>query len=93
MKYEGMFIINPQLSDEDTDKVVEAIQEEIKKNKGAVANINRIGRQHMSYPIRKFKDGYYILLDFQGEGDLIGKILGKYRINDNILRNLILKKH
>lgn len=90
--YEGMFIINPQLSDEDAEKVIEAIQEEIKKGNGEVTNINRMGRQHMAYPVKKFQDGYYILLDFQGEGGLIGKIQAKYRINDNILRNLILKK-
>lgn len=91
-KYEGMFIINPKLSDEDTEKVIETIQEEVKKNNGEIANIDRIGRQHLAYPIKKFQDGYYLLLNFQGDGDLIGKILGKYRINDNILRNLILKK-
>lgn len=90
--YEGMFIINPQLSDEDTEKVIETIQEEIKKSKGEIANIERIGKQHLSYPIKKFQDGYYLLLSFQGEGDFISKIKAKYKINNNILRILILKK-
>lgn len=90
--YEGMFIINPQLSDEGAEKVIESIQEEIKKNSGEVADINRLGRQRLSYPIKKFSEGYYILLNFKGDGGLVGKILAKYKINDNILRNLILKR-
>ena len=91
--YEGMFIINPELSDEDRGKVVDSIQEEIKKNDGNVLNANPIGTQHLAYPVGKFKDGYYLLLNFKGDGPLIKKITVKYRINENILRNLFLKKH
>lgn len=90
--YEGMFIVNPQLSDGDTEKLVDVIQEEIKKNNGEIINVDNIGRQHMAYPIKKFQDGYYLLIQFKGEGSLVEKIKAKYRINDNVLRTLILQK-
>ena len=91
-KYEGMFILNPQLSDEEMDKLIENVQQEIKKNSGEIGEVKRVGRQHMSHKIKKFQEGYYLLIDFKGEGDIIEKTLSKYRINDNILRNLVLKK-
>lgn len=90
--YEGMFIINPKISDEDVQGVVSAIQDEITKNDGKILQVQAIGRQHMAYPIKRFKEGYYLLLNFEGSGNLVPKILPKYRINDNILRNLITKK-
>lgn len=90
--YEGMFIINPQLADEEIEKVITAVQDEIKKNNGEVAEVQKIGRQQLAYKIKKFREGYYFLLNFNGEGDLIDKVISKYRINENILRNLILER-
>jgi small subunit ribosomal protein S6 len=90
--YEGMFIINPQLSDEETAKIVSFIQDEITKNGGKILQVQIMGKQHLAYPIKKFKEGHYLLLNFSGDGKLIQKILPKYRINENIIRNLILSR-
>lgn len=90
--YEGMFIINPQIPDDQISKVVASIQEEITKNGGRLLQVQSIGRQHLAYPIGKFKEGYYLLINFEGPGALIPKILPKYRINEDIIRQLILKK-
>lgn len=89
--YEGMFIVNPQLSDEEMGRAVSSIQDEITKNGGKILQLQDMGKQHLAYPIKKFKEGHYLLLHFSGSGDLISKILPKYRINENIVRNLILK--
>lgn len=90
--YEGMFIINSQISDDEIGRIVTSIQDEITKNGGKILQVQSIGKQHLSYPIRRFKEGYYILLNFSGDGSLIPKILPKYKINENIIRNLIIKK-
>lgn len=90
--YEGMFIINPEITDDNIGKVVASVQEEITKNGGRILQVQAMGKQHLAYPIKKFKEGYYILLQFSGDGGLIPKILPKYRINENIIRNLIINK-
>lgn len=90
--YEGMFIINSQISDDEIAKVVSSIQDEITKNGGKILQVQAIGKQHLAYSIKKFKEGYYLLLNFEGDGQLIHKILPKYKINDNIIRELILSK-
>lgn len=90
--YEGMFIINPQIPDDQISRVVSSIQDEITKNGGRILQVQSMGKQHLAYPIGKFKEGYYLLLNFEGGGGLIPKILPKYRINEDIIRNLILKK-
>jgi len=90
--YEGMFILNPQLSDDETAKVVASIQEEITKNAGRITQVQIMGRLHLAFPIKKHKEGNYLLLNFGGDGSLLKKILPKYRINENILRNLIIKR-
>lgn len=90
--YEGIFIINPQIPDEEIGRVVTSIQDEIIKNGGKILSVQSIGKQHLSYPIKRFKEGYYILLNFSIDGGLIPKILPKYRINENIIRNLLIKK-
>lgn len=90
--YEGMFIINPQLSDDEREKVINEVQDEINKNNGKVLNIDHMGIQHLAYSINKCNDGYYILVKFQSAPDAIDKLTARYKINGNILRNLLIAK-
>lgn len=90
--YEGMFVINPQIAENEISRIVTLIQDEITKNGGKILQAVNMGKQHLAYPIKKHKEAYYILLNFSGSGELIPKILPKYRINEDIIRNLIIKK-
>jgi len=51
------------------------------------------GKKSLAYPIRKKKTGYYCLFLFNGDGDL-SPVFDKYvRLNDNILRHLIVQRN
>lgn len=89
--YEGMFILNPQLGDDETEKAIQEIQDEITKVDGQILHLKKMGRQNLAYPIRRFKEGYYILLYFTVHPETMERIKGKYRINEKILRYMILR--
>lgn len=90
--YEGIFIIKPDLN-EDTSKVVmDSIEEEIKKGQGTVETVNSWGKKRMAYRIKKFGEGLYYQVDFGVPPEALKDMDRKFRLNDSILRFMIIKK-
>lgn len=90
--YEGMFIFRPDLSQENFDKVLSHVQDIIGKNKGSVAEIKEWGKQRLAYPIKKYKEGIYYLINFHIIPDALDKIKKSFGLNESILRVLITVK-
>lgn len=91
--YEGMFIINPLLKVEETDKVVADLEGEIKKLKGEVKEARRFGKKTLAYPINKQKEGSYLLLYFRLDPAQLDAFTKKLHLNEQVLRHLILQSY
>lgn len=87
-----MYIIQTNLSDEETDKANDRIAEEIEKRGGAILERERIGKKRLAYPIRKSEDGAYYLMHFDLPPAEIGPLREAYRLHPRLLRFLILRK-
>lgn len=90
--YEGLFIISSTLAKEELEKTVSYLRDQIIKHKGSVDKIEDLGRKKMSYRISKQREGQYYLLNFKLEPELIKDVEHAYKLNDSILRVLIIKK-
>ncbi len=88
-KYEGLFILKPNLSDEEYGKLSAAVVEVITKNGGKVDAKEELGTRDLAYPIKKEKKGRYLLLYFTGEPRSITAMERIYKINESILRAVI----
>lgn len=89
--YEGMFILKPDLDKDSLDKLLSQAKELIEKNKGSIDQIKEWGKQKLAYPIEKYKEGVYYLLDFHIVPEAITKIRSVFSLNESILRILIVK--
>lgn len=89
-KYEAMFILRPDLKEEEVNLIAKQITEPITKNNGKVA-VSDVwsGKRRLCYPIKKHKDGIYYRVNFTVEPNAIESLKQGYRLNDNILRLLI----
>jgi small subunit ribosomal protein S6 len=91
-KYEAMFIIKPDLSEEEKKSVFDQIGEAVTKNKGV---INQAAvwseRKKLAFPIKKFQDGIYYLVNFDLGTQALEKIRYTYKLNESIIRLLIIK--
>lgn len=90
VNYEGMFIINSALGEDGIKKEVDKIKNLISKCKGKLVNEKEIGIKKLAYEINKKREGFYFLLYFTLKPEFIVKLENTFRINDNILRNLII---
>jgi len=91
-KYEVMFIIKPDLSDEDKKALFNQINDAVTKNQGTVSGGSVWTEKRKLYlPIKKCREGMYYLLNFSISPSSIKEIKHAYELNENILRVLITK--
>ena len=97
-KYEVMFIIKPDLKDEEKTAVMKHIKEQIAKQQGKVSTdqiwAERRKLAYDLFPIggqARFKEGMYYLVNFESEPSIIAPLRNNYSLNENILRFMILR--
>ncbi|MCK4946833.1 MAG: 30S ribosomal protein S6 [Candidatus Aureabacteria bacterium] len=91
--YEGMFIIDGKIADDDVQKATSQIEEQISSNNGKVIENKSIGRRQLAYEIKGCTEGTYVLIDFELNGVALKPIQEKLKLDQEILRSLILKKN
>ena len=64
-KYELMYIINPNLSEEETAAVVEKFKALVEQN-GTLEEMEEMGKRKLAYEINYISEGYYVLVKFPG---------------------------
>lgn len=90
--YEIMFIVKATLDETALSNVTKEVQKLITDNKSKVIEFKDMGRKKLAYPINKEVSGFYYLMNVEATHEVIGEFDRKLRINENILRHLILKK-
>lgn len=90
--YEIMFIVKSTLDDAAQKNTAKETQSLITDNKGKVIEFKEMGRKKLAYPIDKEVSGFYYLMNANANAETIKEFDRKLRINENILRHLILKK-
>lgn len=91
-KYEAMFIIKPDLSQEEQKALFNQINDAVSKNKGTVtAGSIWAEKRKLYFPIKKFQDGTYYLVNFSLPPLALKDIRHAYNLNEGILRVLITK--
>lgn len=89
-KYEGMFIVKPDLSEDEKKSLFAQIAEVIQKNNGKVTSANIWAEKRpLAYSIKKHREGTYYLMDFSSPPEAIGEIRYAFKLNEQILRVLI----
>lgn len=89
--YETMFIIKPTLQEGEIKTKIDFFKDIITKNEGVIETCLDMGMRNLAYEIKKNKRGYYFVIYFQSNPSLIAELERNYRINEDILRFLIVK--
>ena len=90
--YEGVFIIKADLSNELSKGVVAGLQELVTKNGGRVDGLQEWGKKRLAYKINKKHEGSYVILNFQLDSKHAKKLEQSLRLNDQLLRYLLINK-
>ncbi len=91
-KYEIMFIVKATLEENVIQNITKDVQKLISDNKGKVVDFKEMGRKKLAYPINKEVSGFYYLMNVEATKETISEFDRKLRINENVIRHLILNK-
>ena len=84
--YETVFIMNPVLSEDQVKETVKKFVDQIKANKGKITNEENWGLKKLKYTIQKKKTGFYYLIEFQADGQMINDFEVEFKREDRIIR-------
>src|SRR3954453_8027062 len=89
--YELMFIVRPDMTEEDVDKVISTIDAQITTGGGTVKNVERMGKRRLAYVVRNFADGLYILVTIDGPGSAIHEVERRLRVTEPVIKFITVR--
>ena len=89
--YETLYIINPNLSDEENSEVITKFNDLVEKKKGVAVRINEWGKRTLAYSIKKFNKGFYVLLQYCGDGSIVAEVERGMKLDERILQYQTVK--
>jgi small subunit ribosomal protein S6 len=89
--YEVMFIVRPDVGEEDLDKLVSTLESQVSAAGGAVKNVERMGKRRLAYVVRRFQEGTYILFTVEGGGAAIHEMERRLRVTEPVIKFLTVR--
>jgi small subunit ribosomal protein S6 len=84
--YEVVFVAAPTLTSEELDRFINHIQTVVEGKNGKVVKIDNWGKKALAYKIKRFREGYYVVLSIDGDGSAIAELERRFRVTDYIIR-------
>lgn len=89
--YELMVVLVPTLEEEAADALVTKIQEIVTNNGGEIVKTDKWGKRKLSYEINGHTEGFYVVINFQGEPQTAAELERVLKITDEVLRHLLIR--
>lgn len=90
-RYETLFIITPDSSDEELKTIFEKFQNVVTNRKGQILSYEEQGKKKLAYDIKKHGKGYYVQMDYLGPADIVAEVERNLRLDERILAYLTVK--
>ena len=90
--YEIGFILNPEVSEEQTRTILERIEQIVANYDGQVVKVNQWGRRRLAYPIEHHRDGFYVFIDTILTPETVAELDRTLKVSEEVLRHLIKRR-
>ena len=93
--YETVFILTPVLSDTQMKDAVDKFKKVLTDTGGEIVNDENWGLRKLAYPVNQKSTGFYHLIEFRGESEIVAALELEYRRDEKVMRFLttVLDKH
>jgi len=87
-KYETLYVLQPNLAEEQVDELIRTFEAIIPENKGTLIKTDKWGKKKLAYRIGRHWEGYYVLYEYDGDGDTQRELERRMRIHEDVMRHL-----
>lgn len=88
--YEALYIVQPDLADEEIQTVTDQTEKLVTDNGGVIVRSEAWGKRRLAYEVKHYNEGYYVLLRFQSKPEFIKDLERYFRLSDHIIRDLVV---
>ena len=92
-KYETMFILDPDITEEQVNSTVDRVKSIIENQNGEIESVDLGGIKKLAYEINKKNEGYFVLINFRSSEDVPKELYRNFKIMDFVIRDIIVKKN
>jgi small subunit ribosomal protein S6 len=89
--YEVMFIVRPDLPEEEMDRVISTVESSATTAGSTVKNVERMGKRRLAYKVRKFQDGIYVLMTLEGPGSALAELERRLRVTEPVIKFITVR--
>jgi small subunit ribosomal protein S6 len=86
-----MFIVRPDVAEEDADKLIAGFSATVTGGGGVVKTVEKMGRRKLAYMVRKFNDGNYVLLTIEANGAVVLELERRLRVTEPVIKFLTVR--
>jgi small subunit ribosomal protein S6 len=89
--YELMFIVRPDMAEEDLDKLIATLEAVVPASGGTVKGVDKMGKRRLAYTVRKFHDGMYVLMTIEGGGATVHELERRLRVTEPVIKFITVR--
>jgi small subunit ribosomal protein S6 len=89
--YELMFIVRPDMAEEDLDKLISTLEAAVPASGGTVKSVDKMGKRRLAYTVRKFHDGMYVLMTVEGGGAMVHELERRLRVTEPVIKFITVR--
>ncbi len=89
--YEVMFIVRPDVQDEELDKLIVGFEGTVTNGGGIVKSTEKMGRRKLAYLVRKFNEGNYVLLTIEADGVQVKELERRLRVTEPVIKFITVR--
>jgi small subunit ribosomal protein S6 len=89
--YEVMFIVRPDVAEEDVDKLIAGFNTTVTNGGGSIKTTEKMGRRKLAYMVRKFNDGNYVLLTIDANGAVVAELERRLRVSEPVIKFITVR--
>lgn len=89
--YEVMYILRPDLAEDELDKIVTTMEHNVETAGGSLKNTERMGKRRLAYTVRKFNDGLFVLMTIEGEGKMVAEVERRLRVSEPVIKFITVR--
>jgi small subunit ribosomal protein S6 len=89
--YELMFIVRPDMTEEDLDKLLAMLQSIVPASGGSIVKVDKMGKRRLAYTVKRFHEGIYVLLVVEGGGAVIHELERRLRVTEQVIKFLTVR--
>jgi small subunit ribosomal protein S6 len=86
-----MFIVRPDVAEEDADKLIAGFTTTVTNGGGVVKSVEKMGRRKLAYLVRKFNDGNYVLMTIEANGPVVLELERRLRVSEPVIKFITVR--